>query len=579
MLRLLSLLSSLVYIGQHAVQAKPPVPCSSVDGLLECTLRVEVTDVHLNFKNISFRTRTYNGMIPGPVMRATPGDRVRILLQNRLGRNRQGSGCHAHLSEFRASNSTNLHIHGIFDSSSADNTFVCIEPGSDYLYKYKLDPRTGTSTLWYHPHMDGSSAMQLYGGMAGAFEIVDAEQDKFFDFAVTQVMVLQMLNLDPTSKDYIVPYMSNGKSSTLPLELRNPENYRGALLLVNGEVAPSMTLEVGQYARLKLINALSGSTNNLNFGFTGSGAKDCYLYVLAYDGVYLSAPRLQRTVFIPSGGKTDIAVSCRTSGKHVIDTTLEGVEGYGGTLSKGSIVLSLNVLDLLGKRQLVSLPSALPGPPSYYQDLSNTRADMYHTIRMSDMKGGNTVEGVQYDKSVSYTMPHGSVQEWRIDSMQGTGLLNIHSYHQHFTHFQVVKSSLDNGVVSTVGDYRDTLVIYRDLNYTIRFIAPFQGLMMIHCHILKHEDLGMMTLANITAAPASLAFSSAAPWAHQVRVAFATAMLAVVLGVSGLMLILARVRRSEASSSCGCYRSLPGDDGKVATTTSYVTVGRPIEVL
>merc|ERR1712187_989646 len=53
------------------------------------------------------------------------------------------------------------------------------------------------------------------------------------------------------------------------------------------------------------------------------------------------------------------------------------------------------------------------------------------------------------------------------------------------------------------GNYRDTVPLYRALNYTVRFVAPFENLMMIHCHILKHEDLGMLTVVDVAAAPPS----------------------------------------------------------------------------
>jgi FtsP/CotA-like multicopper oxidase with cupredoxin domain len=549
--------------------------CESANGLLERTLRVEVTDVHLDFKNISFRTRTYNGMFPGPILRAAPGDKVRIKLQNTLGRNTPYSGCHAPLSEFRAANSTNLHIHGIYDPSSQDNTFVCVEPGAEYIYNYEIDPRSGTSTLWYHPHNEGSTTEQLYGGMAGAFEIVDPREAENFGFAATHVMLLQALTFDPTSKEDMGALENNGKGSGLPLDLRNPHNYRGTVLLVNGKVGPSSSLEVGSYARLKMINALGKSTTNLNIGFQDADAESCELYVLAYDGVYLQAPRLQRSVYIPAGGKTDVAVSCRTPGKHVITTTPAGVEEFGGTVLDSHVVLALDTQPASSGRRPMPLPAKLPGPPAYYADLLHTKPDMTHTVRMSDFAGGNNVDGVPYSGSVSFTMPHGSVQEWYIGASQSTGFLSLHSYHQHFTHFQIVETSINNGIVATVGDYRDTVILYRDLNYTIRFVAPFEGLMMIHCHITKHQDLGMMTLANITAAPVELALFSEAPWAHRFRILSLLVSLVSLAGCLSMLFAYARIR-GEAMSSCGCYRQCPGEEPR--SYRSYAIVGVSHEV-
>ena len=93
--------------------------------------------------------------------------------------------------------------------------------------------------------------------------------------------------------------------------------------------------------------------------------------------------------------------------------------------------------------------------------------------------------------------------------------LKVHPYHQHETAFQIVAmgarvagdadddgdadgdAAPAHGLLGVVGDWRDTLPLYGGVNYTIRFVAPFEGLMTIHCHIQKHAELGMMALAAI----------------------------------------------------------------------------------
>jgi FtsP/CotA-like multicopper oxidase with cupredoxin domain len=157
----------------------------------------------------------------------------------------------------------------------------------------------------------------------------------------------------------------------------------------------------------------------------------------------------------------------------------------------------------------VDLPNILPGPPVYYTDLVQTpEADIdgRNTIMLSNFPGENSVNGWPYNGSVSYNMPIGSLQEWRLIGGQGPEPLgSVHPYHQHVTHFQIMESSLDtNGLVGMVGDYRDTVPLYLAMNFTVRFKAAIGGIMMIHCHVLRHEDLGMMTLANITTSSASV---------------------------------------------------------------------------
>ena len=68
------------------------------------------------------------------------------------------------------------------------------------------------------------------------------------------------------------------------------------------------------------------------------------------------------------------------------------------------------------------------------------------------------------------------------------------------SHFQVVAVSgaAEGGPpLAAVGDWRDTLPLYGTVAYTIRFVAPFLGRMMVHCHIQKHSEGGMMAIARI----------------------------------------------------------------------------------
>merc|ERR1712064_115664 len=206
-----------------------------------------------------------------------------------------------------------------------------------------------------------------------------------------------------------------------------------------------------------------------------SAQKVCELKVLAYDGVYLKAPRLQSSVLLASGGRADVAVRCRVAGKHriaSIDAVLPPYGSLGGQMPANLTALILHVAQQSTSQ--VDLPSNFPGE--------------------------NIVNGWPYNGSVSYDMPIGSLQEWRLLGGEGPMPLgSVHPYHQHVTHFQILEESLDsNGLIGMVGDYRDTVPLYLAMNFTVRFKAVIGGIMMIHCHVLRHEDLGMMTLANIT---------------------------------------------------------------------------------
>ena len=98
----------------------------AVRGWLNHTLTVKAGVWHLP-QGISFHTRLYNGAAPSPVLWAAPGDRVRLTIRNRLGADLTAPD---HALGFRQANTTNLHLHGVYDDAVHDNTFARVHPGA-----------------------------------------------------------------------------------------------------------------------------------------------------------------------------------------------------------------------------------------------------------------------------------------------------------------------------------------------------------------------------------------------------------------------------------------------------------------
>ena len=121
----------------------------SVDGWLNYTLTVEAAEWHLPKHNIRFQTRLYNSLLPSPILYARPGDRVRLLLRNALGPDVASPMNDALGRGFRQANTTNLHLHGIYDDAVHDDTFARVGPGQEKLYEYSLHPRSGTTLIYY----------------------------------------------------------------------------------------------------------------------------------------------------------------------------------------------------------------------------------------------------------------------------------------------------------------------------------------------------------------------------------------------------------------------------------------------
>jgi len=234
------------------------------------------------------------------------------------------------------------------------------------------------------------------------------------------------------------------------------------------------------------------------------------------------------------------------------------------------------------------LPATLPGPPAYYGDLHDSVVDASHTLTFGDKGGANVVNGMVYDGSVSHRLQVGSVQEWVLRGGEGVGIAQHHPYHQHVTHFQIVATSDPDGLLGHVGDWRDTVSLYGDINYTVRFVAPFPSLMMVHCHILKHAELGMMTLAEIvdSTAPAPRAQSALVDTSRQgaggrAAVFFQTCLRlilasCVIVGSVWLVAMANLACRANTADHDRRYQAMPPmADGSASTEGCQVNGGVP----
>eukprot|EP00662_Eupelagonemidae_sp_cell21_P031626 gene31626-32860_t len=142
---------------------------ASRDGVLDTTLTVGVSEYQAH--GIRFKTRSYDGMIPGPTLRVKPGDLLRLTLRNTLGPDSGAAG---------APNTTNLHPHGLHVAPSEDDIFANVSAGGSRTYEFHIPadhPQGGhhravVSRARGAPSLPGDLIQQL-GGMAGLIVVED----------------------------------------------------------------------------------------------------------------------------------------------------------------------------------------------------------------------------------------------------------------------------------------------------------------------------------------------------------------------------------------------------------------------
>ena len=176
-------------------------------------LEAAPTTVTVAGRNV--RLYTYNSSYPAPTLRLRAGDEVQLEFTNALPE------------------ATNLHFHGLHipATGDADNPFRVVEPGETARYAFTL-PEDSSGLHWYHPHLHGRVAPQLFRGLAGAI-IVDNPDDTDFGDIPEQLVILKDFEVQANGRV--------GEHSRMDWMMGR----EGNLLTVNGTLTPTLTLPGG----------------------------------------------------------------------------------------------------------------------------------------------------------------------------------------------------------------------------------------------------------------------------------------------------------------------------------------------
>lgn len=443
----------------------------SFAGKLSSTLNVALSDYNVNGE--ALKLRSYNNQITGPTLRVRPGDKLKVKLINNLAATADQNQMPANENTPHAFNNTNLHTHGLHVSPSgfSDNIFVDIQPGQEWPYEYDIPLDHPPGTFWYHPHKHGSSSMQLFSGMCGAL-IVQGGLDDVPEIAAARdlVYLIQELNVDGTGQ---VP---NFTGTNFGLA--------GRRLLVNGEHQPVLKAFSGEVIRLRLIN---GSVRtNIPFAID-----DHSVHVASLDGITVPTLRTGPSVFMAPAGRSDILVRCQGVGLHAIKKLADA----NNPQVDGEVILGF--LEVLPEEVTMDLPTVLPVPPEL-TDITAGEVTVTRNIKFSIAANGGppgfsafTINDKLFSKNDVLDINLNAVEQWNLTNDSNTG----HPFHIHVNPFQVISV---NGVALNPPEWRDTVLIPKAGNVVIRHrFTAFTGLYVFHCHILPHEDLGMMQIVNV----------------------------------------------------------------------------------
>jgi FtsP/CotA-like multicopper oxidase with cupredoxin domain len=426
----------------------------------------------------------YSGAVPGPEIRLRQGERVRVIVEN-------------HLPE-----DTTIHWHGVRVPNPMDGapyvTQPPIQPNESFTYEF-MAPDAGT--YWYHPH--AHSAEQVGRGLMGAF-IVEEPEPLAVDRDVVWVLGDWRLKEDAS--------IAGGFDN--PMEMSMAGRI-GNTITINGRVPDRFSVRSGERIRLRLINAAPARIFGLVF-------KDHSPLMIAVDGQPIEP-------HTPEGGRVVLGPAMRTD--LVFDmsgepgTTASVIDGFYEGLSYKLVGLSYTDESPL-RTKLPAAPAKLSPNPIPEPDLAKAQrhdvtltGGMMGAMGMGGGMGGMVRNGGMMGNGGMRGMMGGGAM-WAIngvavpddDMAHMKPILTLargksyilainnqtawyHPIHLHGHSFRVITR---NGKPARYREWRDTVLIPPRERAEIAFVADNPGDWMFHCHILDHQEGGMMSIIRVT---------------------------------------------------------------------------------
>lgn len=453
----------------------------SVNGELKTTLRAAYS--YQNIGGYRLYVRTYDGMVPGPTLRMKPGDVLRVTLINDLPPNRETMP--AAMNQPHMLNLTNFHLHGAHTSPGgiSDNVLRTMEPGQTYEVEIKIPADHTRGSYWYHPHHHGSADIQLSSGMAGTVIIEDGpEQVPEITAAKDVTMVIGEMVFDGFG-------MVEGFDA-----LFSETSVR--FLTLNGQRAPTISMRPGEVQRWRLVHA--GYQDDLFLAidqhqFNAIARDGIGLLIMGEGQVCTDQPERKDAMLIAPGQRIDVLVKAGEPGTYDFKA-LPYNQGYP---SPSGLIARVKVE---GAPLPMKLPARLARPPLASirdEEITNRRQLVFSALLPENDAAAHwrefkfLVDGKSFDiNRVDHRVKLGAVEEWTIVNEH----FHDHIFHIHVNPFELVK--LNGEYFPPV--WLDTVVLPRNGSITIRSrFLDFVGKYVLHCHMMNHEELGMMQVVEV----------------------------------------------------------------------------------
>jgi blue copper oxidase len=413
------------------------------------------------------RAYGYSGQVLGPALRLRRGDEVEVTVENRLDVD------------------TTVHWHGLLVPGDVDGgPHQVIKPNGTWRPRLKIDQPA--STLWFHPHLHHDTARQVYMGLAGLIIVDDGSDAKL---GLPRTYGIDDLPI-------ILQDRSFGPDGSLlydldPLTIQY--GLRGATVIANGVVAPFARVPSG-LVRLRILNAANAQNFDLRFGDRRR------FYVIASDSGFLPAPVAMQQLRISPAERFEIIVDFSNSKSVILETGPDKAMGIFGAVSEDA---TADFVPIMRFEPTSAAAATKQIPISLIEPAS---ADANRAIRHREFLLDSGICGGQRPTEIG-TLPglciNGKTHDMaRIDVETALGTMEVwkilsrgmaHPFHLHGASFKVLSLSGAPPPAHLAG-WKDVVLVEDEAELLVKFSQPAtpEHPFMYHCHILEHEDAGMM---------------------------------------------------------------------------------------
>jgi FtsP/CotA-like multicopper oxidase with cupredoxin domain len=421
-----------------------------------------------------------------PVIRGRPGSVLNVEYKNELATPSR-EDCVGH----PCMQMTNLHFHGLHASPNApqdDVLDMMASPGETLHYSVRIPPQQPPGLYWYHTHSHGESYVQDLDGMSGAIVVEGIER------YVPEVRNMRERIL--VLRDLVLPTDTakrKGVMASVAMQTTQcgtaPEKPERAFT-VNGSLRPRIDSAPGERQFWRVVNASPDRYADLELDSSS-------FEVVALDGMPLAyhdpavRKRSMSHVLVPPGGRVEAIVTGPPADSHPALRTRCFDTGQDGDSNPAMVLADI----VPAKPPTLKARPALGGSPVYATFPPETLkrvevSEPQFAVNFTEDKQGFYINGQKFEMNAGpmLTVDVGSLQHWRV--LNPTR--EVHPFHIHQVHFLVYAA--DNRPVKDPVWLDTVNVSYGgSVDLVMDFTDPIiRGMSVFHCHLLSHEDKGMM---------------------------------------------------------------------------------------